>query len=43
MKSVLAALIVAIGLQGLSAAGAFADKTKSSDPAPSTTSRSNTR
>jgi len=38
MKSVLAALIVTLGLQGLSAAGALADKTWSSDPAPKTTS-----
>ena len=43
MKSILAALIVAIGLQGLSAAGALADKTKSSDPVPTTTSWSNGR
>ena len=38
MKSVLAALVVAVGIQGLSAASALADKTSSSDPAPKTTS-----
>jgi hypothetical protein len=43
MKSVITALIVTVGIQGLSAAGALADKTKSSDPAPSTTSQSNGR
>jgi hypothetical protein len=40
MKSVLAALIVAVGLQGIGAAGALADKTWTSDPAPRTTSQS---
>lgn len=39
MKSVVTALIVAVSIQSLSAAGALADKTKSSDPAPSTTSQ----
>jgi hypothetical protein len=43
MKSVIAALILAFGIQGLSAAGALADKKNSSDPAPKTTSHSKAR
>jgi hypothetical protein len=36
MKSLLAAAILAVGLSGVSAGMAVADKTRSSDPAPST-------
>ena len=40
MKYLLAAVVVAVGLSGLSAGSALADKTRSSDPAPSITSSS---
>lgn len=40
MKYLLAAAIVAVGLSGVSAGSAMADKTWTSDPAPKTTARS---
>jgi len=39
MKYLLAAAVVAVGLSGVSAGNAFADKTWSSDPAPKTTTK----
>ena len=40
MKYLLAAAIVAVGLSGVGAGRAMADKTTSSDPVPKTTTRS---
>ena len=40
MKYLLAAAIVAVGLSGVTAGSAVADKTWTSDPAPKTTTRS---
>jgi hypothetical protein len=39
MKYLLAAAVVAVGLSGVAAGSAFADKTWSSDPAPKATTQ----